>query len=255
MKRKVLSLLSITCLFFISSEAYADKVCSRITLRRNRAVQAIKTVASSVKCPRGYTQVVDTALLTGPAGTTGAQGTTGAAGLSGSTGGTGPTGATGVTGATGITGATGADGATGPTGATGVDGITGPTGATGPVGITLPAGETLQGSYAVDFYASVAGEESFSAVTFPLKLASAPTPHFIVSGTTPECPGTLINPQAAPGHLCVYEGPAFRMTSQRIVAASSGNGNEADPFGFIVDMVSTDDGLSFSYGTWAVTAP
>ena len=46
------------------------------------------------------------------------------------------------------------------------------------------------------------------SISFGIELTAAPTGHVILDGDTPpaECPGTFDDPQAAPGHLCVYEG-------------------------------------------------
>jgi hypothetical protein len=69
--------------------AEAEKICIRATIKSGKVIQSVRTVLSNAKCPRGFAQVVDTAVLKGPQGDVGP------------TGPTGPTGATGAAGAPG----------------------------------------------------------------------------------------------------------------------------------------------------------
>ncbi len=115
----------------------------------------------------------------------------------------------------------------------------------------LPAGTTIRGHYEMDAQASaggliVAGESISSGYTLPSK----PVLRVIQSGQTPpaECPGTFVFPQANAGYLCVYE-EGKRNTSSGpgvyIVYRTGAN----------MDLTSAGAGLSYSHGTWAVTAP
>lgn len=115
----------------------------------------------------------------------------------------------------------------------------------------LPSGETLTGYYAMGGTADAVGEiMGVDSISFSHPLATAPTAHFVTSGTSvPECPGAG---QAAPGHLCVYE---------------DGNGGVGGvgTRGFLTTPVSrrgaalyvrsVADGGGNSFGSWAVTAP
>jgi hypothetical protein len=68
---------------------FADKVCVRAALKRGRVTLRSSTIGSNQACPRGTTQLVDTATLTGPqgpAGTNGANGTNGSNGSNGTDG-------------------------------------------------------------------------------------------------------------------------------------------------------------------------
>ncbi|MGA8744899.1 MAG: hypothetical protein WB507_03435 [Solirubrobacterales bacterium] len=151
---------------------------------------------------------------TGPAGAKGATGPsggpTGPAGPAGSSGATGPAGPVGSGGATGATGPAGAKGATGPSG-----GPTGPKGATGPAGTgggegfpsALPSGKSETGQWQVQ---SATDEGMLTTISFPVPLA-APLSHshlhFVLPGETgpAECEsGTVGEPKAAPGNLCIY---------------------------------------------------
>lgn len=79
---------SFSLLFIISlitaNIAAADIVCLKITLKNGKIAQTVKTVASGLKCPKGFKSIVDTATLTGPQGLTGANGATGNTGAAGS---------------------------------------------------------------------------------------------------------------------------------------------------------------------------
>ena len=102
-------------IFSGATHAFADKVCLKI---KNGKSLARTTVSSSSPCPRGYLEVVDSALLTGPTGPTGAQGPIGLQGTGGAQGAAGPTGPTGDQGPIGLQGTEGAQGAAGPSGGT-----------------------------------------------------------------------------------------------------------------------------------------
>jgi Collagen triple helix repeat (20 copies) len=180
----------------------------------------------------------------GPKGATGPQGPTGLLGPQGPVGPTGPTGPEGaastVPGPQGPTGPEGT-GATGPTGPTGPAG--GPVGPTGPTGPEGPAGEggglpdVLTGVWSVDGELGFAeGTTKVSEEPIPLQVSISylkkvePAPDLVYvlpgglqaslidpeTGTSiengnletviePRCgTGTVANPQAEPGNLCVF---------------------------------------------------
>lgn len=65
------------------STSFADRVCVKANLKRGKVTLTSSTVASAQSCPRGMTELVDTANLIGPqgpAGTNGINGTNGADG-------------------------------------------------------------------------------------------------------------------------------------------------------------------------------
>jgi len=220
----------------------------------------------------------------GTNGINGAPGAQGPAGPKGDTGPKGATGAAGTAGTAGATGATGLKGATGATGATGA-GTTGVTGVTGPTGFsgfteTLPPGETETGAWA---FGKTSADETFVPISFAIPLA-APLPesnvHFIRSGqeiiiseTTEEpegvtpanCPGTAADPQADPGHLCIYanngsfQGSVLMFSNFEGIKKMDGSAG-ADKTGAVVNALvdpfnPTPITPIKGWGSYAVTAP
>jgi hypothetical protein len=124
---------------------------------------------------------------------------------------------------------------------------------------TLASGRTLTGNYAVTLVAAVANDFMATNIQFPFPLASAPSAppaNFIPAGgsATTNCPGSATNPQALPGNLCVYEGSGGNRTFIIFFRTSTGFSG-TDVFGSGMDFSSGAAGRTFSYGTWAVTAP
>jgi hypothetical protein len=152
----------------------------------------------------------------------------------------------------------------GPAGPQGPQGLLGPQGLQGQQGVpgpfpegNIPPGKTLRGTYAVGV-PSLDMDFIATEISFGFQLASAPTAHIIPSATAPpaECPGTSINPQAAPGHLCVYEAVGGNRNNLRVFNPADGGGG-ASRWGAAVafDVGGPSTGNTFSYGTWAVTSP
>jgi hypothetical protein len=177
--------------------------------------------------------------LTGTPGGIGEEGSKGATGASGPTGpGAGATGATGSTGASGehgSTGATGERGATGPgagaTGATGATGVTGPPGTGGgtggsgvacPEGVpsascTLPSKAQETGVWSATLLSPTKGPQTQTAgvVSYPVRLKKGAVilEKYVNEKEieTPKAPclGSVNEPKAEPGNLCVYRGGNF----------------------------------------------
>jgi hypothetical protein len=205
---------------------------------------------------------------TGPAGPAGAQGPAGAKGDAGANGSAGSNGATGLTGPTGAKGATGATGPTGTTGATGLSGFT----------KTLPKGETETGTWSTavsstTFFA--AGDFATAAISFPIPLAAegatGSASAFTKAQTSAEefgssgCTGTVANPTAPEGKLCIYTSeqeeinttPEFEATSP---ADTSGIAHKYGRSGAILQVSilkgSAEEPAGVqAWGSWAVTAP
>lgn len=153
-------------------------------------------------------------------------------------------------------------GPAGVTGATGAQGPQGPKGDTGPAGpfvTSLPSGQTLRGVFAVRGSVASAGQDMQGAITFAFPLATAPTTHYIAAGVTPpaECPGNASTPEAAPGHLCVYESAVAINGTGRVFdpSTSAAPNNVASRFGVGVAVTAAAAGDMRVRGTWAVTAP
>jgi hypothetical protein len=174
----------------------------------------------------------------------------------------GLTGLRGANGAVGAIGAVGAKGATGAPGTPGTPGATGPTGPAGPITSTLPSGVTLKGHFAIRLYNGVAAAQRVdTAISFGFTLSAAPTANFIPNaGAVPTgCTGGTVNdPEAQPGNLCVYEGPSDVNLDPTgfVIFNAPGAAGLSDTFGAglrATTLAATGDTLF--RGTWAVTAP
>lgn len=126
------------------------------------------------------------------------------------------------------------------------------------LGGTLPSAVTLRGFYEVDTYTIGPGPDSVyhGTISFGSSVASAPTAHYIASGQSApaECPGSVEQPEAQPGHLCLYENGRLHV-DQATVATTAGDNYQAT-FGAIVSVTpSLGSGHMELHGTWAVTAP
>jgi hypothetical protein len=148
-----------------------------------------------------------------------------------------------------------------PSGAKGDPGPQGPKGDKGDPGsvAVVPSGMTIRGVYVLSFDAVAgAGSTSFSFGALLPSAPSAPPANFIDvgEGPTASCPGSASNPQAAPGHLCVYEAHQSHTDSgATMFHPSSGITYQADPYGAGLWKTSFGTGRAESYGTWAATAP
>lgn len=200
----------------------------------------------------------------------------GANGAQGPIGPAGPAGPAGKDGSNGTNGTDGDDGAPGqsvtgsPIAAGGVcgdqTGVKYTLGATstnvcnGASGFTetLPKGETETGAFAFGVKANEAIE--YVPVSFNIPLSAAPTVHVIresglekefPSGTEveqPACPGTVAEPAAEAGSLCLY------IQSELNVGLVYAPLVKSYKTGAVVPFLTTNTGAS-AYGTWAVTAP
>lgn len=122
-----------------------------------------------------------------------------------------------------------------------------------------PRPVTLRGTYGGRDY-STGSAVSFTQILAPISfgrtLPVAPQTRFVLQNgvAPPQCPGTPLNPQAAPGFLCVFETSQTNRQAP-ILFDSNFNVGTADRFGAVVLVPSTTTGLFGSSGTWAVTIP
>jgi hypothetical protein len=154
----------------------------------------------------------------------------------------------------------------GPAGERGATGERGPAGERGEAGtpgsVTLPAvapsGQTQRGLFTAQDSkeTSSAGLTTFAVISFPVPLTTAPTPHYLKVGqpATAECPGTVDQPEAAAGQLCLYEGEA-PFTAFNSFDDGVHNVSGASRFGTAAIFVNTSGNVTQAYGSWAVTAP
>lgn len=121
-------------------------------------------------------------------------------------------------------------------------------------GSALPVGRTLRGSYGIAGYDGYA----FDSISFGNALPAAPVAHWIAEGATPpaECPGSYTNPQALPGHLCIYETDGNNISFRLVIRGDSPSADgKASPWGAAIYIyAATIPSLTYSWGTWAVTA-
>ena len=196
-------------------------------------------------------------------GKQGKRGKNGQNGLNGANGAVGPVGLPGAGGPQGLPGAKGADGAAGAAGATGANGANGEEGLEGPEGPegaegetgfteTLPSEQTETGTYAVGRLTEEGAV--FVPLSFPIPLAANVDVHFFAEGAAPtaECPSGPVEPEAAPGNLCVYETSGFGLTYEFAENSETGEQEEAGKTG--TALTFTGEEFASSRGTWAVTA-
>lgn len=133
--------------------------------------------------------------------------------------------------------------------------LIGPTGPTGPLSSTLPSGVTMRGFYTTQNYAASSSSLLIGMISYNFSLSAVPTAHYIAFNEEPpaECPGTVEQPEAAAGHLCVYEDGRLNV-SDAVVSVIAGDSAPSN-FGARVAATSTSAGTAYVEGTWAVTAP
>jgi hypothetical protein len=126
---------------------------------------------------------------------------------------------------------------------------------------TLASGQTERGTWFLSDWAETGSDGSaVAAITFPIPLAQPPAAvHYIELGqpTPSGCTGDPLNPGAAPGNLCVFEGRAFNAGGVRgIEDPADSELNASERFGTGVYMIGTNgSGEADTGGSWAVTAP
>jgi collagen triple helix repeat protein len=188
------------------------------------------------------------------------KGKAGKSGAAGAQGPAGPAGPQGPAGTQGLPGVNGKDGAPGPEGKEGKTGAAGQTGFTE----TLPPGKTETGTWS----AQTTPPNTFfsqSPISFSIPLAAALSAEhvfFVEPGDTTheiECPGSVGEPAAASGDLCVYvhtiENLApFELGAVTDPSQQQGTAGAASTGAVIMLVPKESEKEGFAYGTWAVTA-
>jgi hypothetical protein len=163
----------------------------------------------------------------------------------------------------GPAGPAGLAGPAGKAGANGVNGTNGTNGLDGETGFTqsLPPGETLTGVWSNAFF-QVAGEPVTSVqlvpISFSFPVSTALTPsdvHYIKKEEETgegDCPGSIEEPEAVPGKLCIYTeteevAPGGSITLAGIDIPKPGTTG--------VVLKFTETGIAILEGNWALTAP
>lgn len=153
-----------------------------------------------------------------------------------------------------------------PRGAQGLPGPAGPTGDKGSPGDPwtlsnglIPSGKTLRGVFAPAATAESTGDVAQESVSFGFSIGNGANPvtHFIEVGTPtpPECPGTVHNPAAQPGHLCVYEAGDDNVGTYCVFNPVNDACGASAVRGFGVFITAAQPGNFAMQGAWAVTAP
>lgn len=174
--------------------------------------------------------------------------------LAGKRGPAGPAGVAGPAGAAGPAGTKGDAGAKGDTGLPGSPGAPGAAGKEGSpwtAGGTLPKGKTETGTWSFGF----TGEEiNLAPISFAIPLATSleqPDLHFVAEAGdfAAECPGSAVDPKAAPGNICVYVDGGTPLAAESTYLTAF-----VRKSGAILEFKSTAS-PAFGGGTFAVTAP
>lgn len=108
-----------------------------------------------------------------------------------------------------------------------------------------PFPSLIRGAYAMED--SAGPTQLDSAISFGTTLSAAPTTHFIASGAALPvgCSGTAAAPNAAPGHLCIFEQLFNNVASRNVFQTTA--------FGAVAYISPTTAGSPvWSIGTWAV---
>jgi Collagen triple helix repeat (20 copies) len=186
----------------------------------------------------------------------------------------------------------GKPGETGPQGPQGLPGAKGEKGEKGDKGDTglagkdgsfstepLPSGQTLTGVWGQEI-APTNGELSLATISYPIRVSPAPTQlDWVKAGgnfalvvnpangafvepvlETPEevkevCPGSVANPQAVAGNVCMYTAFEESATFDNGFFAHPHRATSPDPTsGVVFPFVNTESEPGLISGSWAVTA-
>ena len=136
-------------------------------------------------------------------------------------------------------------------------GLRGPDGPAGSLADGLPSGKTLRGRFEAGDGSppNNVNDVASEAISFGAQLAVAP-PRTIVMNPPgpPQCPGTVADPKAAAGHLCLYVGDRVGISSLDTLIDNGAIGGTTRQ-GAGVFVVSSGTGIFGARGSWAVTAP
>ena len=143
---------------------------------------------------------------------------------------------------------------------------------------TLPPGKTETGTWSF-FYTRLHSEEEEPyelrrvPISFPIPLATPPSTnecgvdgsrcqvHRVAerqTGSGPCAGGTALEPKAAPGNLCIYEGDMTSSAEGENFYLSPSGGTEVGESGLLWAVFLTPGAIGTEaegYGSWAVTAP
>lgn len=124
----------------------------------------------------------------------------------------------------------------------------------------VPPGKTLTGTWEASVIATGINNAAEDAISFTLPLRQAPTVKVVPTvGPVPAgCSGTLTQPDAAPGNLCIFVGWNTNTTTPGNIAGTYKaeiGGEGATRNGTVVYVKAAGAGLVEAGGSYAVTAP
>jgi hypothetical protein len=137
----------------------------------------------------------------------------------------------------------------------------GPRGPQGPAGPSiLGSAKTLRGRFEATGVAPPTGATASGAISFGAQLPTAPARNIVLAGSTTQCPGTVADPEAAPGQLCIYVGDRVNNGNIETVTDSATPGGLPTVGGTTrqgtgIVVASAGAGTFGVRGSWAVTAP
>jgi hypothetical protein len=111
---------------------------------------------------------------------------------------------------------------------------------------TLASGKTETGTFYIIAPQNAGANFIGVEISFPMPLAANPSPHYITSGTTTQCPGSAANPTAASGQLCLYQ-------LNRSGAGTPGFEDVSKYGAGVFNTTTSGTGYEFITGRWAVT--
>jgi len=121
----------------------------------------------------------------------------------------------------------------------------------------VPGLQSLFGAWGLGETATASSQVTESAISFPVPFNTDLVGHIINVGdpSTTECPGTVADPTALAGNLCIYVGFSTEAgVLDGFYSAVDGFGS-VSPYGVTVYLFSDNTGTFEATGTWAATAP
>lgn len=115
-----------------------------------------------------------------------------------------------------------------------------------------PVEPVYRGTFSATGDTAGAGRPVSDSINWGATFSVPPTVHYMKAGDplAVGCSGTVSNPNASPGHLCIFESLASN-AGTRDVDNATGNHPLASVFGANVIVYSVAAGAVFAYGSWA----
>jgi hypothetical protein len=133
----------------------------------------------------------------------------------------------------------------------------GPRGLPGPFPTVVPSGQTLTGVWVLSAEATAAAQYTNETVSFDYPFRVAPQPEMVSASHNDDpahCKGTVTNPSAAKGYLCIYFTSSNHIGSITPYSPITNQIYQATRFGWGAYSASSGAGDAIANGTWAATA-